>query len=463
MPGKIILTITTGPKAGSVFVFEEHDVLLLGRKKDCHVYLPEDQLVSRHHFILEVNPPEIRIRDLGSLHGTFINGQKYGGRQRHETPEYGTNRTFVQVDLHDGDEVRAGQTIFRVQVEAPTRRPNLGICLHCREKISLEDSDDDICATCKQGLQDDPGAYSSSYSQQAGTFTQAGHAIADYQIIRELGRGGMSVVYLAQLAKEQEQVALKFMPSKVAIDERSLQRFQQEMEATSALRHPNIITFLDSGTQPGVFYFLMEYCEGGDLASLIQARGGHLSLEESGPILLQTLKGLAFAHENGFVHRDIKPQNILLRGKEGDWQAKLADLGLAKNFERAGFGGLTVTGEKHGTLLYMPPEQVKNFKQLRPVSDVWSMGATCYFALTGTYPRNYLENVHPTDVVLSGEIIPIRARNPEIPRSIAEVIDCSLANEVNERFQHAGEMYEALAAAQGSGGWGASEQMWGGW
>src|SRR5690242_7978352 len=115
MPGKITLTITAGPKTGSTFVFEEHNTLLLGRKKDCQVSLPEDTFISRHHFILEVNPPDIRLRDLGSLHGTFINGQKYGGRERRETPLDSVKREFAQVDLHDGDEIKAGQTTFRVR------------------------------------------------------------------------------------------------------------------------------------------------------------------------------------------------------------------------------------------------------------------------------------------------------------------------------------------------------------
>lgn len=92
MSGKLILTIITGPRTDKTFEFEEHDTLLFGRMDDCHVCLPDDQTVSRHHFILEVNPPDARIRDLGSLHGTYINGQKYGGREKHETPEEGARR-----------------------------------------------------------------------------------------------------------------------------------------------------------------------------------------------------------------------------------------------------------------------------------------------------------------------------------------------------------------------------------
>ena len=449
MAGKITLTVTTGPKTGTEFVFEEHDTLLLGRKNDCQVCLPEDKLISRHHFILEMNPPDIRICDLGSLHGTYINGQRYGGREKHETPEEGARRKLAQVDLRDGDEIKAGETTLRVRVEATASLLKPRRCLWCRDYINVEagesGQDDNICATCREmSEQDDSGAFSISLSQQSRPLIEEDINISDYQIIHELGRGGMGIVSLAQHIKDGRQVALKVMYSKVAVDERSRQRFLREMEAIRALRHPNIITFLDSGTQSDVFYFLMEFCEGGNVASLMARRGGRLTLEEAGPILLQTLQGLAFAHKQGFVHRDIKPQNILLRGQEGNWSARLSDLGLAKNFEQAGFSGLTITGENGGSLPFMPREQVTHFKYFKPNSDVWAMGATCYYILTGSFPRNHLDAPNQVDVILQGKVVPIRTRDLRIPKPVAEIIDRSLADKASERYQHAGEMYEVL-------------------
>src|SRR5690242_17819339 len=117
MVGKLSLMVAGGSRAGKVFVFEQHDTFLVGRMTDCHVCLPDDLHVSRHHFLLEVNPPDARLRDLGSLAGTYINGQKHGGRGRHETPEEGARHVYPQVDLRDGDEIKVGKTIFRVRVE----------------------------------------------------------------------------------------------------------------------------------------------------------------------------------------------------------------------------------------------------------------------------------------------------------------------------------------------------------
>src|SRR5450432_847317 len=108
MSGRLILTITAGPTIGKTFEFDEHDTLLFGRMADCHICLSEDRTISRHHFLLEVNPPDARIRDLGSFHGTSVNGQKHGGREKHETPEEGAKRQYPQVDLHDGDTIKVG-------------------------------------------------------------------------------------------------------------------------------------------------------------------------------------------------------------------------------------------------------------------------------------------------------------------------------------------------------------------
>ena len=122
----------------------------------------------------------------------------------------------------------------------------------------------------------------------------------------------------------------------------------------------------------------MEYCAGRSLDTLMAAHRGRLSLALAGPIILQTLEGLAFAHEQGIVHRDLKPQNILLSSATQPILAKIADVGLAKHFAKAGFSGLTLTGTYAGTPLFLPREQIINFKYAKPVSDIWSVGATIY-------------------------------------------------------------------------------------
>lgn len=489
MPTTVKLKIIAGAKQGEEIVFDEHDTFIIGRMEDCHVCLPGDKRVSRHHFILEVNPPDARLRDLGSRNGTYINAKKFGGRERNETPEEGKQRQYPEVDLCDGDEIKVGDTVMRVSVEMAAECVECGtaipdearernvwvggtfLCAKCREKIAAKERlkeaklepvrcqrcgkdvtieigpsrrGDYICESCRQQGEADPLALLMAILQKARRPSQADLDIPDYEIERKLGEGGMGAVYLARHRKKGNRVALKVMLSKVAVDERSRKRFMREIEITRGLLHKNIVEFLGHGSAGSAFYFLLEFCEGGSVDRLMERRGGTLSLDEAGPIMLQALEGLAFAHEKGFVHRDLKPQNILLVGRERNWTAKLADMGLARNFTQAGLSGMTATGSYGGSFPFMPREQVINFKYLKPESDVWAMGAAFYNMLTGQCPRDIRRGQDPIEVILNDEIVPIHKRISDIPKPVAEVIDRSLTNKINDRYQNADEMRAAL-------------------
>src|SRR5450432_1237179 len=123
MSGKVQLQIKKGKDAGKIFAFTEHDTFVFGRMPDCHACIPDDGQVSRHHFILEANPPQACLRDLGSLNGTLVNRKKYGGRLKHETPEEGAKRSYPEVTLKHGDLIQVGQTALEVQIEQPKEAP----------------------------------------------------------------------------------------------------------------------------------------------------------------------------------------------------------------------------------------------------------------------------------------------------------------------------------------------------
>lgn len=453
MPGKIILTITTGLMEGKAFTFDEHDTLLCGRMSDCHVCLPADKQISRHHFLLEVNPPDARIRDLGSLHGTYINGQKYGGRERHETPEEGAKREYPQVDLQDGDEIKVGVTVFQVRLGGAAESEEPVRCQRCGADVSAEvgaaQEGAYVCARCREQVEQGPLALLMAILGHASQHERGQQEvqIEDYEMGKLLGAGGMGAVYLARHKHTSEQAAVKVMLAKVRVSDDARRQFLREIETTRRLRHPHIVRFISHGAEGSLFYFLLEYCAGGSVADLMKRRGGRLTLEEAWPIMLEALQGLAYLHEQGFVHQDLKPHNILLAGQAGAWVAKISDLGLAKNFEQAGLSGMTATGSYAGSFPFMPREQVINFKRVQPVSDVWAMGATCYTMLTGTFPRTHRRGEDPMLAILHGEIVPLRQRDPQLPARLAEVIDRALANKEGDRFRHAGEMYEALVKA----------------
>lgn len=458
MAGRVKLEVNSGAAKGKEFTFEEHDTLLVGRMDDCHIQLPaSDHTISRRHCILEVNPPDVRVRDLGSKNGTFVNGKEIGRRDPDEGPEEGAKRAYPQIDLCDGDEIKAGDTILRVSVDMPTRHIEQIFCKQCGKNVIDEVGQvregDYMCNACREGFQDDPHAVVADLIEQA---KQARRMLQkerqpendvllnEYEQIRLLGKGGMGAVYLVKHRDTGHFAALKVMLSQVAVDEDARQRFLLEARVNAELKHPNIVEFLGQGSKGSAFYFLLEFCEGGSVADLMAKRGGRLSVVEAAPLMLQVLEGLAFAHEQKFIHRDLKPHNLLLTGKDGLWTAKLADMGLAKSFERSGFSGHTTTGTFAGSYPFMPREQVANFKRVQPVSDVWAIGATFYNMLTGQFPRNFPKGEDPLEVILDDVIVPIQERNKDISPGIQQVINRAIANQLTDRYQNAGEMLADL-------------------
>ena len=410
MPGRVSLAVVAGPIQGRQFAFEDHDTFLFGRSPDCHAQLAEaDTTASRHHFLLEVNPPAVRLRDLGSLNGTYVNGTKYGGRGT-MTLEKAREQRWPEVDLRDGDGIRVGTTVFEVHVEgtAPdtvpartTRRPT------------------------------PPRRWPRPARSPS------------FEIGPLLGSGGMGSVYKATRKADGAVVALKLMRPGVVVDTKSRETFAREIEVTASLRHPNVVALYGHGVEGDTFYFALEYCPGGSLAAALLKREGPLDVETALRVTLQALEGLGYAHEQGFVHRDIKPENILLSDAEMG-TAKLADFGLAKSFELAGLSGMTATGMVAGTLYFMPREQITHFRLLRPASDVWGMGATLYHMLTLRYPRDFLPGVDPLHVILSGGTLPLRQRDPWLPEGLAEVVDRAVTDDLAQRYASAMEFRDAL-------------------
>jgi eukaryotic-like serine/threonine-protein kinase len=426
MQNRVRLEIVDGPLKGKKFEFTEHDTFIFGRAPDCHAHLSDDTHVSRHHFILEVNPPLARLRDLGSLNATHVNNRKCGGRKKGETPEEGAKRKYPEVDLNHGDRIRVGDTVMAVTIEHAKVQP-------------------DESAQVREELARLIFEVNAPKQKKAERFIE--QQIGGYIVEKELGRGGFGAAYLARRIKDNQRIALKVMLSQVAVDKSNLEQFLREIRNVSSLKHPNIVQIFDFGSTEGIFYLAMEWCEGGGVDRLMAQHKGRLRLQWAKPIILQSLDALAHAHAKGFVHRDLKPSNILLSFVRNNVVAKLSDFGLAKSFEKAGLSGLTLTGNYAGTHYFIPREQITNFKYVKPVSDVWSIGATIYNMLTGVFPYPFSDERDPIDVILNDDVVPIRKRDNSIPAALADVLDKALARQVKERYQTAAEMLEALKQA----------------
>jgi eukaryotic-like serine/threonine-protein kinase len=507
MPPRIVLSVTKGNLKGQEFTFEERNTAILGRAADCQVRLPDDEhhkTASRHHCLLDVNPPDIRIRDFGSLNGTHLNGTLIGKREPGTSPEEGAKITFREHDLKEGDEITLGDTLLKVSIYVPAccaectkeiaehekdaaeRAPGVFQCSDCRKKAERQGRKEPPkkkpkrCDVCGREVAEEVGEH------RQGTYVclkckknplqivkrllglaKSGakelQTIGGYEIVKELGQGGMGAVYLARHESSGDQVALKVMLPKVAANEKSKEMFLREIENTKALKHRNVVQLRDAGFSHGTYFFTLEYCDGGSVDLLMKQRGGPLSMDEAVPIVLQALEGLDYAHHaeipqvklangeygpgKGLVHRDIKPHNLFLTGSERSPVAKVGDYGLAKAFDLAGLSGLTQSGTRMGTPSFMPRQQVVNFKDSRPEVDVWAMAASLYFMLTGRPPRNFPEGVEWFLAVLESNAVPIRKRKPEIPKKLAEVIDRALVDKPEIGIKSAAELKKALEAA----------------
>src|SRR5262249_32333119 len=206
-----------------------------------------------------------------------------------------------------------------------------------------------------------------------------------YTCLRELGRGAMGVVYQARHNMTGQMVALKLIMPETATTRTSIDRFQREMSVISQLRHPNIVECYEQGMTRGQFWFAMEYVAGTNLEALAKVDPGRYPVNQACRLTCQILKGLELAHKMGFVHRDIKPENILIAQTPEGLTAKISDFGLAKSFRGVGLSGLTFSGEMRGTVPFMPPEQMLDFKTVTPLADLYATAATLYYMLTCKY------------------------------------------------------------------------------
>jgi serine/threonine-protein kinase len=429
---QVNLKVTSGPYRGRIFSFTQHDTFLIGRSPDAHLYLPNDRYFSRNHCLLEMNPPHSHLRDLNSTNGTFLNG-----------------RRVQEAFLNNGDRIQCGETILVVEVTAESidlsettqdagmpARPVLVMveCVNCGRREQAQASAPDehmtfLCEDCRIELKRSP------------------QAIPGYDTVKLLGRGGMGCVMLGREQNTGRAVAIKTLLPEFAVSDKAMKRFLREIDVAAALKHKNIVEFIDHGTHKGVVYLVTEYVDGADASKLAENNGGRLSYADGISIISQALDALSFAHAQGYIHRDFKDQNILVAGCSPNLIAKLTDFGLAKSFSNSGMSGVTMAGEMAGTLAYMPPEQLRNFRDVKPQSDIYAVGMTAYSLLTGSLALDLTKSSGVNDTIraiFEQPAVPLRQRAPHIPQPVCEIIDRALAKDPAQRWQSAGAMRNAL-------------------
>jgi len=461
---RVCILVVQGPDEGRVFRFEERDRFVVGRSPEAQLQVVDDPYFSRHHLLVELNPPNVLLQDLGSRNGTFVNdGQERVRRTR----------------LRHGDRIRAGTTVLEVLVETD------GEGLHEQPTVALGDTPppapsgglelDDLlnlvaapaasvggraevrCIRCgtlaaseEPRLRTEEVAFFCDPCQ--GALLEEPTLLEGYRVVRELGRGGMGAVYLALHEVLGVQRALKVILPRAAISAKARQLFLREASVQARLSHPNVVQLHElRQVRPGIFCMAMEYVEGSSAADLLRlAQPQGLPVGTAVALVAQALEGLAFAHEQGIVHRDIKPANLLV-GRSPDHGAivKVSDFGLAKSYETSGASGFTRAGEASGTVPFMAPEQILHFRDVRPAADLYSMGATLYHLLANDFPHDFPDDVDPFIVVLEHPPVPLRVRRAGLPLALEAAVDRALSPDPDRRFPSARAMARQLLAAVG--------------
>jgi hypothetical protein len=451
----------TGPRA-----------VVVGRGAGASLRLPdtaEYRSVSGYHCVIELSRNRAYLRDLGSLNGTFLNGHLVSRRE--EDRLQGVAVRGFGVKLKDGDVITlAGLFSFRAGLvdealygpgaaAAPSEvSPVCPSCGRPHHPVPLSKYGDVLCPDCR------PNPLASLKLLKAGLNRRVRtlDPLKGLRVTRTLGRGSTSAVFLAERKDNGLRMALKVMSPAISENDWARKSFLREVAIGRALKHANVTKLYDFGYYGGAYFYLMEFCPGGNSEDKRLEAGGAMGPAEALRIILPVLDGLHYIHNvklaavradagpapesRGLVHRDLKPANIFLGGVDGT-VPKLADIGVGKLYKTDDSFGNTRTGSVAGSPATMPRQQVIDFKRAGPEVDVWAAAASLYKLITGEYPRDFPEDQDPWRVVLSRPAVPVLRRGRPVGAHLALALDEALIDNPAIRHQSAQSLKKALIRA----------------
>lgn len=413
----VTLRVIDGPFSGREYRFDAPGVFLAGRSSRAQFSVPDDAFLSRRHFQIEIDPPRCRFRDLGSTNGTKVNGVRVS-----------------EFALRNGDVVQVGPHRFQVCVDVPKGAVT---CFGC----GAPDPDDEpgwgpvssrpvwLCEVC------------SAHRRRFPT------PAPGYWIEEQIGGGGMGEVYRARRMEDNRPVAIKMMSQAIATSDRARIYFKRELTVLRNLRHPHIVAFYDTVEVDGQFQLIMEHVDGKGARQWVEGLPGPLSVPSAARLGVQLLMALDHAHGKGYVHRDIKPSNLLVYGPPTRPIAKLSDFGLAKSvIDNGGFTGVTAQGDVGGSLGFLSPDHLRDFREAREPADIYSAGATLYYLLARQYPYFDFDprSSEAYNMILEHPAVPLRVHRPDVPEVLDKVIRKALGKTPRDRWPSASAMANAL-------------------
>jgi len=418
---QVQIEVIAGPHAGLKFVFTEHHTLLAGRSVHAQLRLKGDPRVSRHHFRLEMNPPHCFLLDLNSFNGTCVNGERVKER-----------------DLKDGDVVSVGRTKLAVQI-SPSAKP--------KRKPSP------VKQRAANTFRSSPPAPESAKEAAPPTVPQLPMAplehpefpsIPGYEVEARIGTGVLGTVYRAVQLATGTVCAVKVIDLEEHCDKRVVQTFLREASILRQLNHPSLIRLIEAGPCSHGLFLSTEYVPSISWTELTRSWTADKRIRIACGLMGHVLHALDHAHQQGFVHRDVKPENLLFTRTGSRLTVKLADFGLAKQYTNAGLSQMTRHGEVIGSLPYMPPEQFINSRDANPGCDIYSVGATLYWMITGHPPIPLDGHPCPFLAILEEPPVPLQIVCPQAPDKLCDLIHRALDKKPERRFRSAAEMQQQL-------------------
>jgi len=275
-------------------------------------------------------------------------------------------------------------------------------------------------------------------AKPAGKGADKSTQLGDFKLLKRLGKGGMGEVYLARQISLDRDVALKVMAKAIAAKPGFVERFYREARSMAKLDHPNVVRGYAVGEDQGLHFVAMELIDGKSMQDWLNQLGT-LSVGDAVHVALRAASALAHAHEQGLIHRDIKPDNMLVTSKG---ILKVSDLGLAKQVDED--NSMTQSGTGLGTPYYMPPEQARNAKHVDLRSDIYALGSTLYHFLTGAYPFQAESTLELILAKEKGQFPPVRKLNRDVPERLSLIVEKMMAKDPKHRYQTCAEVIRDL-------------------